>query len=94
MAAQENHVHKTQRFRRGGGGIFGDFGGGECRFYLYGREDFSDSDPTDFPPLTYLKNLLMPLFFMGCFPVDFQEGKRPPKTKSGKCPIKVEKTVH
>ena len=26
----------------GGGGILG-FGGGEYRFYFYGREDFSDS---------------------------------------------------
>ena len=28
-----------------------------------------------------LKNLLMPLFLMGCFPVDFQEVKRPLRTK-------------
>ena len=26
----------------GGGGYFGFGGGGECRFYFYGREDFSD----------------------------------------------------
>ena len=26
-----------------------------------------------------LKNLFMPLFLVGCFPVDFQEGKRPIK---------------
>ena len=26
-----------------GGGIFGFWGGGECRFYFYGREDFSES---------------------------------------------------
>ena len=26
----------------GGGGILGFFGGGECRFYFYGREDFSE----------------------------------------------------
>ena len=38
-----------------------------------------------------LKNLLMPLFLMGCFPVDFQEGKRPLRMKSGKRPIKVGK---
>ena len=25
----------------------------------------------------YFKNLLMPLFLMGCFPVDFQEAKWP-----------------
>ena len=37
------------------------------------------------------KNLLMPLFLMGCFPVDFQEAKRPLRTKSGKRPIKVGK---
>ena len=33
----------------------------------------------------------MPLFLMGCFPVDFQEVKRPLRTKSGKRPIKVGK---
>ena len=37
-----------------------------------------------------LKNLLTPLFLMGCFPVDFQEGK-PLRTKSGKRPIEVGK---
>ena len=29
--------------------------------------------------LLIFKNLLMPLFFMGCFPGDFREGKRPIK---------------
>ena len=38
-----------------------------------------------------LKNLLTPLFLMGCFPVDFQEVKRPLRTKSVKRPIKVGK---
>ena len=33
----------------------------------------------------------MPLFLMGCFPVDFQEVKRPLRMKSGKRPIKVRK---
>ena len=33
----------------------------------------------------------MPLFLIGCFPVDFQEGKRPLRTKSMKSPIKVGK---
>ena len=33
----------------------------------------------------------MPLFLTGCFPVDFQEGKRPLRTKSVKRPIKVGK---
>ena len=37
------------------------------------------------------KNLLMPLFLMGCFPVDFQEVKRPFRTKSMKHPIKIGK---
>ena len=37
------------------------------------------------------KNLLMPLFLMACFPVDFQEAKRPLRTKSGERPIKVGK---
>ena len=26
-----------------GGGVFGVWGGGECRFYFYGRADFSDN---------------------------------------------------
>ena len=38
-----------------------------------------------------VKNLLMPLFLMGCFPVDFQEVKRPLRTESVKRPIKVGK---
>ena len=33
----------------------------------------------------------MPLFLMGCFPADFQEVKRPLRTKSVKRPIKVGK---
>ena len=33
----------------------------------------------------------MPLFLMGCFPVDFREAKRPLRTKSVKRPIKVGK---
>ena len=37
------------------------------------------------------KNLLMPLFLMGCFPVDFQELQRPLMTKSVKRPIKAGK---
>ena len=37
------------------------------------------------------KNLLMPLVLMGCFPVDFQEAKRPLRAKSVKRPIKVGK---
>ena len=40
---------------------------------------------------TIFKNLLMPLFLMGCFPVDFQEVKRPLRTTSVKRPIKVGK---
>ena len=30
------------KFRVLGGGYFGFGGGGKCRFYFYGREDFSD----------------------------------------------------
>ena len=41
--------------------------------------------------LEIIKNLLMPLFLMGCVPVDVQEVKRPPRTKSAKRPIKVGK---
>ena len=40
---------------------------------------------------THPKNLLMPFFLMGCFPVDFHEVKRPLRMKSGKRPIKVGK---
>ena len=42
-------------------------------------------------PGSKLKNLLMPLFLMGCFPVDFQDVKWPLRTKSVKRPIKVGK---
>ena len=45
----------------------------------------------DFSEVPSIKNLLMPLFLMGCFPVDFQEVKRPLRTKSVKRPIKVGK---
>ena len=41
--------------------------------------------------LQKFKSLLMPLFLMGCFPVDFQEEKRLLRTKSRKRPIKVGK---
>ena len=37
LSAGKTHVHKIRRFR--GGGILGL---GECRFYFYGRADFSD----------------------------------------------------
>ena len=42
-------------------------------------------------PLGHVKNPLMPLFLMGCFPVDFQEVKRPLRAKSVKRPIKAGK---
>ena len=35
----------------------------------------------------YQEPLKAPLFFMGCFSVDFQEVKRPIRAKSGKRPI-------
>ena len=35
------HIHKIPRCSFRGGGYFG-FGGGECRFYFYGRGDFSE----------------------------------------------------
>ena len=41
LSAGKTHVHKNPRF--GWGGYFGFFGGGgECPFYFYGREDFSE----------------------------------------------------
>ena len=40
LSAGKTHVHKIPRFR---GGVFWVLGGGgECRFYFYGRADFSD----------------------------------------------------
>ena len=54
--------------------------------------NFTRSHPRKvFRSLNLIKNLLTPLFLMGCFPVDFQEGKRPLRTKSVKRPIKVGK---
>ena len=42
---QENlYVHKIPRFRGGGILVFFE-GGGGCRFYSYGSEDFSDRNP-------------------------------------------------
>ena len=43
LSAGKSHVHKIPRLR--GGGYLGFFfggAGGECRFYFYGREDFSE----------------------------------------------------
>ena len=40
LSAGKTHVHKIPRFR-GGGGILGWGGGGECRFYFYGRAAFA-----------------------------------------------------
>ena len=37
----------STKFLLVGGGILGFGGGGECRFYFYGREDFSDKSPGD-----------------------------------------------
>ena len=37
---RKTHVHKIPRFK--GGGVFWVLGGGECRFYFYGRGDFSE----------------------------------------------------
>ena len=66
----------------GGGGVFWVFGGGgECRFYFYGREDFSDMFFSDnqlaarnrairFPDLPFL-------VFWG-FPCFFQKSKECP----------------
>ena len=40
LSAGKIHVHKIPRFR---GGVFWVFFlGGECRFYFYGRVDFSE----------------------------------------------------
>ena len=36
------HVHKIPPFKGGVIWVFFFWGGGECRFYLYGREDFSE----------------------------------------------------
>ena len=55
LSAGKTHVHKSPRF---GGGVFWVLGGGGCRFYFYGRADFSDSS-TDNP---YLTNFCAPSF--------------------------------
>ena len=39
LSAGKTHVRKIPPFRGGGG-----LGGGECRFYFYGREDFSEKN--------------------------------------------------
>ena len=40
LSAGKTHVHKIPHLR--GGGILGFWGEGECRFYFYGRADFSE----------------------------------------------------
>ena len=40
LSAGKPPVHKISRFK--GEGVFWVFGGGERRFYFYGREDFSE----------------------------------------------------
>ena len=45
LSAGKTHVHKIPRFR-GGGGLFWVLGG-DCRFYFYGRADFSDQIKID-----------------------------------------------
>ena len=42
LSARKSHVHKIPRL--GGGGVFWGLGGGECRFYFYGREDFFENN--------------------------------------------------
>ena len=66
---RKNHVHKIPRFR---GGILG-LGGGECRFYFYGREDFSEN----FIVMEFPKNNSV----FGQFSVKFPPPQPPPKRK-------------
>ena len=68
------------------GGVLGSEYERGCR-----KRRNSSQKAMQYPVLPFLKNLLMPLFLMGCFPVDFQEVKRPLRTKSVKRPIKVGK---
>ena len=59
------HVHKIPRFR-GGGGILG--WGGKCRFYFYGRGDFSDYKNANLPNracFTRLRGVGLFLFLTG-----------------------------
>ena len=51
---RKTHVHKIPRFR--GGGVFWVLGGGECRFYFYGRADFSEREPPVKGEFLYVKN--------------------------------------
>ena len=46
---RKNHVHKIPRFRGGGGYLGLGGGGGKCRFYFYGREDFSEPSRVFWP---------------------------------------------
>ena len=66
---RKTHVHKIPRFR---GGFFG---GGECRFYFYGRADFSDShqqgkeDQGNSASITPWPRTNTLIFRQNCFPV-------------------------
>ena len=67
---QEKTVHKIPPFR--GGGVFWVWGG-ECRFYFYGRGDFSDQSSmrhfeslTVRPSLIALKSLFSLFFLCDC----------------------------
>ena len=57
-------------------------------FSLQTRYDKQFPYEDHFCPL--FKNLFMPLFLMGCFPGDFQEGKRPIKAFGENSPLRSE----
>ena len=71
LSAGKTHVHKIPRFR--GGGVFWVLGeGGECRFYFYGRADFSEilsKSPTSEPDTSSIRTTRMeqngPIFIGG-----------------------------
>ena len=62
-----------------------------ARFGSFGRPSPECTQTAHGRMLANFKNLLMPLFLMGCFPLDFHEAKRPLRTKSWKRPIKAGK---
>ena len=72
---KKTHAHQIPRFF---GGVFWALAGGECRFYFYGREDFSDLDKLRFKFAPFLEASLSrramvtlyafaSIFFLLCF---------------------------
>ena len=62
LSAGKTHVHKIPRFLGGLFWVFWGGGGGKCRFYFYGRADFSDKRPNRYSnPVTLLISIVVSL---------------------------------